>query len=255
MSTYDPNNPTKEWYKCTTFLEILKNIGFYSFWISNHSKTGFADNPIGQYANLCDTTYFNYKFNSAYDTRVKYDESLLGPLADFKTKSTNGNNLYICHLMGSHYTFSSRYPTNYSKFKPNDYKYRLEHQRKSISEYDNSILYNDYIVSSVISLFKNDDAIIIYFSDHGLDLYYSGPNYCGHSTTPKGNEFATKVPFMIYASNSFQQKHPEIITRIKHNEHSSFCTSNLIYSIMDIVGVDFTDNPSVKTHSLLYQIE
>lgn len=252
MSTYNPKtSTTKKWYECTTFLEILEMKDYYTHWISNHSKTGFADNIIGRYADLCDTTYFNNWFNSAYDTRLKYDESLIEPLANLKTQSTNKYNTYICHLMGSHYTFSSRYPESFNRFKPNNYNFLPTNQRQNISEYDNSVLYNDFVVSSIINLFSKDDAIVIYFSDHGLDLYHSGPNYCGHSTTPKGNEYAIKIPFMIYTSKTYQQKHPEIIKKFIQNEHTYFCTTNLIYTIMDIIGVDFECNPCVKTHTLL----
>ncbi len=254
MSTYSPQEHThNEWYKHTTWIEILEQKGYYSHWISNHSKTGFADNMIGKYADLCDTVYFNNWFNSAYDTRVKYDESLITPIKEFKSISERNDhqlNLYICHVMGSHYTFSSRYPKHYSKFSPNDYPNLLPHQRKSISEYDNSVLYNDFIVSSIIDIFTNDDAVIIYFSDHGLDLYYSSEHYCGHSTTPKGNEYATQIPFMIYTSESYKLSHPEMVQKFCQNRHSAFCTTNLIYTIMNITGVDFADSPKTDKYSL-----
>ena len=251
MSTFDPDSTSKEWYKCTTFIEILEKEGYQSHWISNHSKTGFADNIIGRYADLCDTIYFNNWFNSAYDTRLKYDESLISPIANFKSQSNNIYNLYICHLMGSHYTFSSRYPSSFSKFHPADYYNLPLNQRQNLSEYDNSVLYNDYVVSSIINLFSKEDAVVIYFSDHGLDLYHSGPNYCGHSTTPKGNEYATKIPFMIYTSSIFKKNNPELINKFVNNKHSHFCTKNLIYTIMDIIGVDFEDNPCVNDYTIL----
>lgn len=251
MSTYDPARHDKEeWYKHTTFIEVMQKCGYATHWISNHSKKGFHDNIIGRYADLCDTLHYNDWYSSSYNY-VKYDESLLAPIEDFKNKTTKERNFYVCHLMGSHYAFSSRYPEQYSQYTSQDYAHIPENQRERTAEYDNTVLYNDHVVSSIIEMFADEDVVVVYFSDHGLDLYYSSDNYCGHSTTAKGNEYAVQIPFMIYTSEQYKQRCPEIIAKMHKNEHAEYCTADLIYLLMDIVGVDFADAPQVKNHTLL----
>lgn len=251
MSTYNPTRHNKdEWYKHTTFIEVMQKCGYNTHWISNHSKKGFHDNIIGRYADLCDTLHYNDWYSSSYNY-IKYDESLLATISDFKNKTTKERNFYVCHLMGSHYAFSSRYPEQYSQYTPQDYAHIPENQREKIAEYDNTVLYNDYVVSSIISMFADEDAVVVYFSDHGLDLYYSSDNYCGHSTTAKGNEYAVQIPFLIYTSERYKQHCPEIVEKMRKNEHAEYCTADLIYLLMDIVGVDFADAPRVDKYTLL----
>ena len=55
--------------------------------------------------------------------------------------------LFRSHLMGSHSSYSKRYPAEYNIFT--DYSTKKE---KIINEYDNSVLYNDFIVDSLLNI-------------------------------------------------------------------------------------------------------
>jgi heptose-I-phosphate ethanolaminephosphotransferase len=50
-----------------------------------------------------------------------------------------------------------------------------------MAEYDNSVLYNDYVVSEIIKCFADKDAVVLYFSDHAIDLFETDEKYCGHA--------------------------------------------------------------------------
>jgi len=63
-------------------------------------------------------------------------------------------------------------------------------------------------------------------------------------------KYGTEIPFMIYTSPLYKEKHPEMVERIKANQNRKFRTDDLIYTIMDIAGCDFEDG-SVKKYSLL----
>ena len=71
--------------------------------------------------------------------------------------------------MGQHVFYSQRYPKNRTLFTVNDYKDRkLDSKAKQIvAEYDNAMLYNDYVISQIVSRFIDKESVILYLPDHG----------------------------------------------------------------------------------------
>lgn len=252
MSTYRPEfKQNVNWYECVTLPEILSKTDYKSIWISNQSRDGMFDNVISKYAELCDTSiWVGNKFAGIKKTDL--DELVLEKIKD-KGNYINKKNFFIIHLMGSHYAFKSRYPEKYDIFKPEVYEDYKEHQRSTLAEYDNSILYNDYVVSEICKSFQNGETIIIYFSDHGLDVYNSDENYVGHPRTIDSMSVAVgrDIPFMIYTSPEYQNNFPDKMYQIKTTLSKPFRTDDVLYTVMDIVGVKFTDNEDVNKYTLL----
>ena len=145
--------------------------------------------------------------------------------------------------MGSHSNFKNRYPQTFEKFKAEDYKNHPNHQRENLATYDNSILYNDSIVYEIIRLFQDKETIAFYFSDHAIDAYESSDDYIAHAkvTVPKSVEAGTKIPFMIYTSPLYQQNFANEMKQIKQSLKQPFRTDDMIYTIMDIIGITFEE--------------
>lgn len=256
MSTYKPEwKDSVNWYECVTLPEIISKTDYKSVWVSNQSRNGAYDNIVSKYAELCDTSYWVGKKFSGI---MKYDLDgvVLEQIEELLNKRAE-KNFFVVHLMGSHYSFSGRYPAEYAHFKANDYEDYSEHQRGVLAQYDNSILYNDYVISELCSLFDDKEAIVIYFPDHGLDVYDSDNEYVGHARTtiPASVEAGRKIPFVIYTSTRYQQNFPQETQLIKNAVERSYRTDDVLYTIMDIIGVKFKDNDDVKKYSLLTPIE
>lgn len=251
MSTYKPEFKQEvNWYECVTLPEIISKTDYKSIWISNQSRNGVYDNVVSKYAELCDTSIWTgQKFAGIVKTDL--DELVIEKLNDSDLYGGD-KNCFVVHLMGSHYTFKSRYPDNYNVFKSDDYQNFKEHQRSTLAEYDNSILYNDYVVSEICKSFENKEAIVIYFPDHGLDVYNSDENYVGHPRTIDSLSVAAgrEIPFMIYTSPEYQKNFPDKMHQIKTTLLKSFRTDDVLYTIMDIMGVKFADNDDVNKYSL-----
>ena len=253
MSTYKPEfEENVKWYECLTLQEVLKKSGYYTFWISNQSKKGIYDNIVSKYALLCnDNSFVGNKFSGI--RRGDLDELIVDTLKYYK-KNVFKDTLQFTfvHLMGSHSDFSSRYPSKFAKYTSDDYKNKIESQRKILSEYDNSILYNDSVVYEIINQYKNDESIILYFPDHSIDVFDSRDDYVGHAIHNSliSIEVSTQIPFMIYMSKKYQEKYPENKRRIINSINKKFRTDDIIYTIMDIIGVEFEDNDDVVKYSL-----
>ncbi len=156
--------------------------------------------------------------------------------------------------MGSHPDFRLRSPQNFKLFDCDDYVCNNDcYNSQVLAEYDNSIYYNDFVVNSIISCYQDSNSLVIYLSDHALDLFQTDCDYAGHA---KANKESTKVgveiPFWIYVSPKFKKNNPQMVERINNSRNKPFMTDDLIYVIMDIMGVEFKDNPNkVSEHSFL----
>ena len=197
----------------------------------------------------------NEKENILYteNNEIKYDEEVLTLREKFEIKDRIPK-FIVYHLMGSHPDFRLRSPQNFKLFDCDDYVCNNDcYNSQVLAEYDNSIYYNDFVVNSIISCYQDSNSLVIYLSDHALDLFQTDCDYAGHA---KANKESTKVgveiPFWIYVSPKFKKNNPQMVERINNSRNKPFMTDDLIYVIMDIMGVEFKDNPNkVSEHSFL----
>lgn len=253
MSTYKPEyGENVKWYECLTVQEVLRNSGYKTYWISNQSQAGFYDNIITKYASLCDITSFSGNRFTGF-RKTDLDEIVLDSIRKYDSENDcNELNFTFIHLMGSHHDFKKRYPSNFNKFTVDDYNDKLDNQKQVLLEYDNSVLYNDSIINEIIKIYDDDESIIIYFSDHSIDLYDSRDDYIGHAipNNEKSIKAGTDIPFMIYMSPEYQENYPRSKQRIINCIKRKYSTDDIIYTIMDIIGVKFENNDDVVKKSL-----
>ena len=251
MSTFTHKNDSIEWYECITLPEILQKAEYKTFWISNQSEKGLWDNVTTKYAELCDSVVFVGSKYGGFD-KVPYDAEVLNPLKNIFYQNKAGKNVFFIHLMGSHQEFSSRYPKKFEKYSSSDYPQAKEKQRNVLAHYDNSVLYNDKVVSDIFQIFKNTECVGFYFSDHSLDIFNTDDDYAGHAR-PNNSlsvSISTKVPFMMFLSDSCKTTRNTLLERILKNKNTEFNTENFIYLLMDVIGVDFEDE-SANRRTLL----
>lgn len=243
---------TIDWYRCLTLIDVMKQAGYTTCWISNQSKKGIADNEVGRYAELCDVEHFVGNKYSGLNRR-NLDEEILPLLQNYLDKN-NRKNFIIIQLMGSHHNFSWRYPKTYSIFKAEDYseshKNLSQGNRKLLAEYDNSVLYNDSVVYEIMQSFADKTAVVFYFPDHGIDAFKSSNSYIGHANSVKSQEFGRQIPFMVYTTKKFKDKFPQLEERINQTVDIPYRTDSVMYTIMDIAGVETVNGISYKGKSL-----
>ena len=75
----------------------------------------------------------------------------------------------------------------------------------------------------------------------------------GRKGDPVDYALGVEVPFFVYASPLFQQKHPDVMERIKNRqEHpKSWNSEDLPYFIMDLIGVKTINGEEVRPRSVL----
>jgi heptose-I-phosphate ethanolaminephosphotransferase len=168
---------------------------------------------------------------------MQYDGQLTSTINVAKCRHA----FYFVHLFGQHFIYDDRYPSNFRKFQPQSYPNHYgAAQQKSLSGYDNATLYNDYVVSSVIRKFSMTNAVVIYLPDHGEEIY-DIRDYAGHSsmTNCKASaKYQCEIPFMIWMSDKFISKNPDIAKRVFAAVNRPFISTKLSDTMLDLLNIN-----------------
>ena len=207
--------------KAISVIEVAEAAGFETVWLSNQVRYGLWDTPITVIASEANQQEWINK-NAGEVTRTDYyDLKLVDSLDDIKYTEKM---LIVIHLMGNHGSYSERYPVEFEKFSGD----------KDVDDYDNSILYNDYVVENLykkLSKLQNFKCMI-YFADHA-----DAPRqHLGHDASRYIPEM-TDIPFYMCFSESYMQENQDKIARLKIAQDKYFTNDlifNMILSLIDI---------------------
>lgn len=225
--TFYNHDLVNEWYNYNNIISIMKKAGYKTFWFSNQESSGVYGNVTAALGGKSDIILFNrLSDSSSKEIDAFYDEEIVDKSFKYIEKKSN-KNFIIYHLMGTHAKYSKRYPKNFEIFQNNN---------KIISQYDNAVLYNDYVVNKIISKFKDEEVIILYISDHGEEVY-DFRDFSGHAEN-KPSRYMVEIPFLIYVSDKFKENYPEIILKIKNSLDRPYMTDDLIHTILDISKIE-----------------
>ena len=223
-----------EWYEYGNYFDILRAAGYHTAWISNQESSGLYGNAGRAYADRCDEKAFTLIRDSENDVS-RYDEAVLPLLDASLEKNQAEKSFYAIHLMGTHEDYIRRYPTEYGVFTADDETGDKPEWRKMRAEYDNAVLYNDYIVNAIIKRFEDKNAIVIYISDHGEEVYDRW-DFRGHAE--HGSFYQLEIPMLIWTSEQFQRTYPEQVHNMTKAVKQPFMTNDMIYLLMDMMDID-----------------
>lgn len=226
------NLSERKFYENLDIINLFKLANYKTFWISNQDYISEWGNNAASVGIMSDFSYFTNKYMSSSDTLsyAKYDGVLLPIIKNLKLSD---NNFIVIHLLGNHGNYKKRYPKEFAKFNESDIKTNIS-DKKSIAEYYNSILYTDYIIQNIYDIFKNDDSLIIYLSDHAESLYDDkSKSVLGHIL----DKITAEIPFIILYSNSFEENHKKLLKDLNKAKDLPFMSDDLIHLICDIAGI------------------
>lgn len=234
--TFHDSESQQEWYHYHSLPSIMRAAGYETFWISNQEN--IYKNVTTTIANTA--KHVTYTKHYSGQGGELYDESLL-PLLDSLLLHNNSSQKFICiHQMGCHSQYSRRYPQSFRHFTTDSIQRSIDESAKTIiAQYNNAILYNDYVNHEIIKRFEDKDAIVIYFSDHGEEVYETRSMF-GHVNMNPSLPML-EIPLYIWSSSSFKERHYDIIKKLSQQTNKPYNTANLIHTIMDICGIRSTD--------------
>jgi len=213
----------------TSFISLFNKSGFYTAWLGNQD-------PGRTYIGLIyesNTVVFANPGKTSFVFQPWLDEDLLPFVKEMKDKS-KPNKLLILHTIGSHWYYNHRVTPEFVRFLPIT-RTRILSQNTAeeiINSYDNTILYTDWFLNELISLFENENAIVFYLSDHGQSLGEDG--FWLHANDMP----AEKNPAMfVWFSDKYKANHPDFFEAMKENKYKDFGTEFLFHSILRAAGI------------------
>lgn len=244
--TFTEKDSAEKWYSKPNIFDILRRAGYHTVWISNQSATGLWGNTDKIYSLRCAEKFFAETEEGGKIFSRDFDGVLLPPLDNFLSKA-HEKNFYLIHLYGSHAKYNERYPTDFAKFTAADEDKPTEERKKLTAEYDNSILYNDYILDEIFKRFEGKNALIVYIPDHGEEVFENGKDFSGHSWEGLGNRSMIEIPMLIWASKSFRELYPEKIAAISAAVDKSYRTDLIPHTILDLMDIETESFDATKS--------
>lgn len=177
------------------------------------------------------------------------DEALLEPfweLINFHHEFSN-NSLIILHTIGSHLNYQDRYPESFAVFEPclkRGISQGSFDKTLMTNTYDNSILYTDYLLKSLIQMISatNRCACLIYMPDHGENLCDDERKLWVHGSF-EGSEWEYHVPLLVWYSDKYQEKYPNKVKALIKNKDKRVTSKVLFYTLCDMADLqEVVDN-------------
>jgi len=239
----------EQWYDYPYFPTILKNAGYdVYFWDNQYHPTSNAGFDFSLNSYLHNSQISSITYNSWHEQISRLDGDIVNDYKKYRKEHPIGKkNFIMFHLQGMHFKQEARYPQSieFLKFKSADIDrketWMTEEKKIAIAHYDNCTFYNDSIISSIISIFRNELAVLVYFSDHGEHIYDIGDYYGrGLDIETHGNEYARylfEIPFVIWCSEKYIHRYPEIYRKLENASGKPMMTDNICNFLITMGGV------------------
>ena len=164
-------------------IDLAKDQGYETVWISNQERVGSFDNYTGMLASTAEEIFFQTKHEL-----YRKDLDLIAEL-DVYSKPQK-KQFIILHLQGSHMPYEYRSDSIDEKAIP-------LHTTENITKYDRTIHYTDRVLKDIYeySVRNDEQSLIYYFSDHGECIGK------GHGFMNEGVE-QFEIPLIVLDNNS-----------------------------------------------------
>ncbi len=234
LSFADQKNPDL-YLTQPSLMNIMKQAGYKTFWITNQQTLTQRNTMLTFFSQQMDEqVYLNH--SRAQNAR-SYDTNVLEPFEKVLADPAE-RKFIIVHLLGTHMKYEYRYPSEYEVFK--DRKglpdWVSDKQLPVINSYDNAVLFNDFVVSSLIKTFQSSDpnGFLVYFSDHGEDVFDSGEHKMLGRSEMAPSVPMYSVPFLLWTSDSWRKKNMHDFVPQLDRPYS---LANFIHTWADLAGL------------------
>jgi heptose-I-phosphate ethanolaminephosphotransferase len=225
-----------------SLIAMMKQAGYKTYWITNQQTLTQRNTMLTTFAKQADEQVFlnHARRQNAYS----FDDKVLAPFAE-KLLKQDEKKLIIVHLLGTHMKYAYRYPADYNFFNNAEGIPEVisadSDKVTLVNEYDNAVRYNDYIVHALIQQLKQSTAsatqsLLVYFSDHGEDVYDSAPHAFKGRNEGAPTYAMYAVPFIVWHSPNWQNAQQLADSAIRHRQYDN---ADFIYTWSDLIGLTY----------------
>ncbi len=235
----------KSYYDSISIMNILNKSNIDTYWLTNQALFGIYDNLVSIIAHEANHLIGMNRSTGTTSTQ-KLDGELIKEVKKILNTQTIRNRVIFVHLMGNHTSYKSRYPTDqYSIYqgKVNIGKFGTKvNKHSNINKYDNSIVYNDYVVSSILDELKKTKGVkgFIYMSDHSEDVIKRRGHNSGRFTFEM-----TQIPMIAWLSDEYKNRYSHKYENLLNHTETLFSNDMLYDTMIGLFGIE-TDRYNSK---------
>jgi len=223
-----------------SILDVAHAAGFETYWITNQPLLGAWDNLVSILAEGADHVQpLNRGVGKTTETS-QLDSAAVPALEAILRTPTTRNRLIVVHLMGSHFDYCKRYPPSFARYSGRLARGEFGAERKPAVErmincYDNSVLYDDFVVSQLLRSTQRIGGVsaFLYFSDHGEDVLGVGGHNSADFTYPM-----VEVPLVVSLSRDYERAYPARAASLAAHTGVVFPTDFIFDTVLGIAGIE-----------------
>ncbi len=212
-------------------LDIAQSVGYEVWYLGNNG---------GKCVGGCDRNIAHkilYPSNSLDEVMLPDIEHIIQNAQKHKK-----NTFIIAHQYGSHgAAYASRYPSNFEHFTPACKQKELSKctYEEIVNAYDNTLLYNDYLLAQMISLLQKADmrSMLWYVSDHGESLGELGQYMHGGLGYKLAPKYQKHIPSIMWFSHQWGN----IPTLALAQQEKTLNHDYVFHTLLHLLGIQTQD--------------
>ena len=234
-----PQNPMVA-YSEKSIISLYKEAGYKTMWISNQDIF-YLDNQEEP-----DSTILTFK------PKTDSDLGILDPFKEIITKYEEENLFVLVNLVGNHGIIPG--PFN-DHFKPNSSNSHSEispkNKEKLINDYDNKIIFQDYVISTIINIVQDtgESSVVLFTADHGLNLFDDSESRIFGYGSDIPTKYELHIPLLVWCSETYIENQKNKFDNLIKNKFSYSDNGNVFYTLSDLSGIHFKEFDSTKSLS------
>ena len=236
------------WYEKPMLPTVMRKAGYkVFFWDNqrNYLKNQMFSITVNSFIYNKEIAALSYDESS--DNNMTYDGNLL---ADFKNNSKvprGKYNFYMFHLIGQHVNPELRYPKDNPQYRiftadsiTQKADYLTPKKREYIAHYDNATYYNDEIMKRIFDMWRDENTVVIYFSDHGDEAYDYRDQVGRSNAHPEDATFFhcdNDIPFMVWCSDTYINRHQDLVKQLRQATSRPGMVHDVGFLILRLAGM------------------
>ena len=228
----------EQWYEKPFFPLLFKKAGYdvFSFDIQRDFQVD-AEFTFSVNSFIFNKEIARLSYTEVGEKHHEYDEQLVDDFIKNSHYNSSKNSLVMLHLLGQHFNTSSRFPhtPKFIYFSADSISrtdsFLTPKMKADIADYDNATRYNDYVIGKVIDFLRDKNAVLVYFSDHGEEVFDYRPSKSRVSgdNVNKILEYQYEIPFFIWFSNTYKEEHQKILEEVSEAVNRPFMIDNVCH--------------------------
>lgn len=209
FSQYAPGN----FRDAVSVVDLARKLGMKVYWFSNQGHIGANDTAVTLIAETADRA----AWTSQSITSRNFDGELVKFLEEVDPEA---DKLIVFHLIGSHFTYSNRYPADAAYFKAE------EGADGYVAAYRNSIRYTDRVLSEIYDYAERhlNLQFMVYCSDHA--------DIPDRRRTPVFDDFGKlRIPLALVTTPAYRAEASGVLASLEANRRRPF-SNDLLFNLL-----------------------